>query len=127
MGQPDLDGQVVVPKGSEPRSELRGFQMKCFEPDLRSDWKVLGGTKRSQAAEMTLPPGGTEGGPDNRHEESDQWLYVVSGSGEAIVEGKRAVLSAGTLLLIEAGEAHEIRNTGDEPLRTLNVYAPPEY
>jgi mannose-6-phosphate isomerase-like protein (cupin superfamily) len=36
-------------------------------------------------------------------------------------------LRAGTLLLIERGERHEIRNTGRAPLRTLNVYVPPAY
>jgi mannose-6-phosphate isomerase-like protein (cupin superfamily) len=43
------------------------------------------------------------------------------------VNGKRLRLGAGTLLLIERGEEHEIRNTGKEPLRTLNVYVPPAY
>jgi oxalate decarboxylase/phosphoglucose isomerase-like protein (cupin superfamily) len=32
-----------------------------------------------------------------------------------------------TLLLIERGEAHEIRNTGRRPLRMLNFYIPPAY
>ena len=36
-------------------------------------------------------------------------------------------LKAGTLLLIERGDTHEIRNTGEGPLQTLNVYAPPAY
>ncbi|MBV8229453.1 MAG: hypothetical protein JO329_05655 [Planctomycetaceae bacterium] len=30
-------------------------------------------------------------------------------------------------MLIQRGETHEIRNTGREPLRTLNVYVPPAY
>jgi mannose-6-phosphate isomerase-like protein (cupin superfamily) len=81
----------------------------------------------SQAAQMTLAPGGTEGGPDNRHKGADQWLYVVSGTGMAIVEGEHVALRSGTLVLIERGETHEIRNTGDTPLRTLNVYVPPAY
>jgi mannose-6-phosphate isomerase-like protein (cupin superfamily) len=87
---------------------------------------VLGGV-RSQAAQMTLAPGGTEGGPDNRHRGADQWLFVVSGAGVAIVEGERIELREGTLLLIERGECHEIRNTGETPLKTLNVYVPPAY
>jgi oxalate decarboxylase/phosphoglucose isomerase-like protein (cupin superfamily) len=29
--------------------------------------------------------------------------------------------------LIEHGDAHEIRNTGRGPLRTLNLYSPPAY
>ena len=49
---------------------------------------------------MTLAPGDSEGGPDNRHRGSDQWLYVVSGTGQATVNGKRYRLRAGTVLLI---------------------------
>ena len=76
---------------------------------------------------MTLGPGETEGGPDNRHRGADQWLFVVSGSGVAVVERKRIDLRKGTLLLIPRGQAHAIRNTGDAPLKTLNVYVPPAY
>jgi mannose-6-phosphate isomerase-like protein (cupin superfamily) len=83
--------------------------------------------RRSQAAEMVLPPGESEGGPDNRHRGADQWLYVVAGTGSATVGGERVPLKAGTLLLIERGETHEIRNTGRGILRTVNVYVPPAY
>jgi mannose-6-phosphate isomerase-like protein (cupin superfamily) len=76
---------------------------------------------------MVLRPGQRTGGDDNVHAEADQWLYVVSGSGVAIVKGRRLDLDAGTLLLIEAGETHEIINEGSEPLATVNVYAPPAY
>lgn len=83
--------------------------------------------RRAQAAEMVIEPGDSEGGPDNRHRGCDQWLYVVSGTGVAIVEGKRRPLQAGTLILIERGETHEIRNTGRNLLRTLDLYVPPAY
>jgi mannose-6-phosphate isomerase-like protein (cupin superfamily) len=76
---------------------------------------------------MVLAPGDCEGGPDNAHRATDQWLFVVSGTGLAIVDGARRRLRAGSLLVIERGERHEIRNTGRTPLRTLNVYAPPAY
>ena len=33
----------------------------------------------------------------------------------------------GTLLLIEHGDQHEVRNTGGELLKTLNIYSPPAY
>ena len=90
-------------------------------------FKVVLSDARSQAAQMTLAPGGKEGGPDNRHKGADQWLFVVSGTGEAIVEGESLTLREGTLVLIERGETHEIRNTGGEPLRTLIFYVPPGY
>src|SRR5436190_24333231 len=90
-------------------------------------FRVVLGNERSQAAQMTLAPGEAEGGPDNRHRGADQWLYVVAGTGEAVVNGEGHLLREGTLLLIERGDAHEIRNTCDGPLRTLNVYVPPAY
>jgi len=90
-------------------------------------FRVAIGNRRAQAASMTLGPGDCEGGPDNRHRGADQWLFVQSGSGVAIVNGRRVRLRAGSVLLIERGDRHEIRNTGRTPLRTLNVYVPPAY
>jgi mannose-6-phosphate isomerase-like protein (cupin superfamily) len=88
---------------------------------------VVAGTARSQAATMVLNPGQATGGDDNVHAGSDQWLYVIAGRGEATVNSRRVSIESGELLLIEAGERHEIRNTGTDPLVTVNVYAPPEY
>lgn len=85
------------------------------------------GNDASQAAEMTIPPGEAEGDEDNRHGGADQWLFVVAGRGTARINGKRYSLGPGSLLLIERGERHEIKNTGNELLRTLNVYVPPAY
>ena len=90
-------------------------------------FRVAIGNRRSQAAEMVLGPGECEGGPDNRHRGADQWLYVLTGTGAATVNGKRYALRAGSLVLIERGDVHEIRNTGRGALRTLNVYVPPAY
>jgi mannose-6-phosphate isomerase-like protein (cupin superfamily) len=88
---------------------------------------VMFGDKHSQAAQMTLHAGETEGGPDNCHKGADQWLYVESGRGAAVINGDRIELRAGTLLLIHRGEMHEIRNSGQEPLRTVSIYVPPAY
>jgi mannose-6-phosphate isomerase-like protein (cupin superfamily) len=85
------------------------------------------GNRHSQAASMTLAPGKSEGGPDNRHRGADQWLFVHSGTGMAIVNDVPVRLRAGSLVLIERGDRHEIRNTGRTPLQTLNIYVPPAY
>jgi mannose-6-phosphate isomerase-like protein (cupin superfamily) len=90
-------------------------------------FRIAIGNRRSQAAEMVIAPGDGEGGPDNRHRGADQWLFVVSGTGRATVNGKRYGLRAGSLVLIERGDTHEIRNSGRRPLRTLNFYVPPAY
>ena len=90
-------------------------------------FKVVTGNARSQAATMVLAPGDCEGGPDNRHRGADQWLYIVSGTGAAVVNGKRYPLREGSVVLIERGDTHEIRNTGRTAMRTLSVYVPPAY
>ena len=101
--------------------------MKRLKPRFASEFKVLAGNRQSQAAEMVLRSGDKEGDPGNRHRTADQWLYVVSGKGTAIVNGKRQPLSAGSLLLIEHGDTHEIRQARRSTLRTLNIYVPPAY
>jgi mannose-6-phosphate isomerase-like protein (cupin superfamily) len=76
---------------------------------------------------MVLRPGDAEGGADNRHRGADQWIFVLSGNGEAIVGGRRHQLRAGSLFLIERKEKHQVSNTGRGLLRTLNFYVPPAY
>jgi mannose-6-phosphate isomerase-like protein (cupin superfamily) len=82
---------------------------------------------RGQAAEMVLAPGDKEGGPTNRHRGSDQWLFVVAGSGVAIVNEHRYALKPGVLMLIERGDTHEIRAHHSAALTTLNFYTPAAY
>lgn len=89
----------------------------------KEGWEVILETKRAKAATMILAPSDSTGGPDNRHPDSDQWLFVLSGSGEAIVEGEKSSLEKNMLLVVEANEAHEIKNTGNGDLVTLNIYA----
>ena len=101
--------------------------MKKISPKLNSFFSVLATTNRSKLAEMVLEPRESTGGSENRHENSDQWLYVVEGEGEALVEGKKVKIVKDDILLIEAGETHEIRNKGKSKLKTINIYAPTEY
>lgn len=96
-----------------------------FKPRLtpKQGFSVLESTRHSQAATLVLQPQQSTGGPQNEHAASDQWLYVLSGEGRAVVGSETAELGPGALLLIEAGEKHEISNTGDRPLETVNFYA----
>lgn len=92
-----------------------------------AEFSVAFGNPKSQAATMVIAPGSSEGGPENHHRGADQWLYVVSGTGEAIVDGKAHPLREGSLILIEHGEKHEVKNLGRSEMKTLNIYVPPAY
>ena len=81
---------------------------------------------------MTLRPGGaSDEWPSNEHPECEQWLIVLSGSGEAVIgkggAARRVPLAENSLLVIEKGELHQINSSGRKLLRTLNVYVPPAY
>lgn len=91
------------------------------------EFSVLTTTERSQVATMVVAPNDHVGGPHNAHESADQWLYVLSGEGRAVVSNEAVELGPGALVLIEAGQPHEISNLGDVPLETVNIYAPAAY
>ncbi|HEU4556738.1 MAG TPA: cupin domain-containing protein [Longimicrobium sp.] len=99
--------------------------MERKEITYGGEWTAVMQDAHALAATMTLEPGETEGGPNNRHPATDQWILVHAGSGVVIVEGAEHALTPGTLLRIDRGEAHELRNTGSEPLHTLSFYIPP--
>jgi mannose-6-phosphate isomerase-like protein (cupin superfamily) len=101
--------------------------MKHKQLRFGKGFRVAVGNRRSQAAEMVIPPGEAEGDGRNRHRGADQWLFVTAGKGVATVNGERIVLKPGALILIEHKDRHEIKNTGTGLLKTLNFYVPPAY
>ncbi len=102
--------------------------MKHFKTGSnRGFFEVLASTKSAQAAMMTLRPGQSSGEYANEHPRSEQWLFVISGAGTARVGKRRIALREHSLLLIEKGEAHQVTNSGRQPLVTLNFYSPPAY
>ena len=87
--------------------------------------RVLWTGKHSQLVIMTVPPGGEIG--EEVHEDIDQILSFVSGTGEAIVSGQTRKVAAGDLVVVPAGRTHNFGNTGENPLILYTVYGPPEH
>lgn len=101
--------------------------MKRTQMTFQTGFRLGVGNDRSQCAVMVLAKGGVEGDAHNRHRGADQWLFVVSGSGVAKINGRDIDLGTGMMVLIERGDTHEIRNTGRSLLKTVSVYVPPAY
>ena len=99
----------------------------------RSEFEIIAETRSVQVAMMTLRPGGTsDDEPSNEHRRSEQWVFILAGTGEATIgkrrdQLKKVKLAENSLLLIEKGELHQIKNTGRKLLRTVNFYAPTAY
>jgi len=88
--------------------------------------EVLYTGPHSQLVVMTLRPSEDIG--MEMHDHTDQFIRVESGSGEAIIDGKRHPLSDGVAVMIPAGSEHNIVNTSTTaPLRLYTLYSPPEH
>lgn len=86
--------------------------------------KVLFTGMHSQLVVMALRPGEEIG--EEVHE-VDQFIYLVTGEGQAVVAGTVAPFETGEALCIPAGKLHNVRNTGDSPMKLFTVYSPPEH
>lgn len=91
-------------------------------PDFR---RVLWTGEYTQLVIMTIPPGGEIG--EETHEDVDQILTFVSGTGQAIVSGQKKNVAQGDLVVVPAGTKHNFVNTGENPLILYTVYGPPEH
>ena len=80
------------------------------------------------AVALFFEPG--QGHARHNHPDSEQFIFVMSGQGEQMVDdgnGNPVIekLSAGSLVCIPKGAFHSTFNTGWEPMRILAVYSPP--
>ncbi|MFB9542501.1 cupin domain-containing protein [Micromonospora sagamiensis] len=91
-------------------------------PDFR---RVLWTGQQTQLVIMTIPPGGEIG--EEVHEDTDQILTFVSGTGEARVADEKKAVNQGDLVVVPAGTKHNFVNTGPNPLVLYTVYGPPEH
>jgi mannose-6-phosphate isomerase-like protein (cupin superfamily) len=87
--------------------------------------RVLYTGKQMQLVLMSLRPAEEIG--EEIHHDRDQFFRVEKGSGEVWIDGARSRIEDGTAIVVPAGARHNIRNTGDEPLRLYTLYAPPEH
>lgn len=106
MGTPSIDLEALVRENDDFRREVVTAE-------------------HSQVVLMTIPVDEEIG--EEVHEGIDQLLVFVEGDAEAIIEGESSAIRQGEAVLVPAGRRHNVRNTGDGPLRLWTVYAPPEH
>lgn len=87
--------------------------------------RVLSTAPHAQLVVMSLPAGEEIG--EEVHDDGDQVLSIVDGSGEAVLDDVPTQIGAGDLVLVPAGTKHNIRNVGTADLKLYTVYAPPEH
>ena len=74
---------------------------------------------------MTLQPGEEIG--SEIHEDRDQFFRIEEGQGVVDIDGAANAVSDDFAVIVPAGARHNVRNTGNRPLRLYTVYGPPEH
>ncbi len=87
--------------------------------------QVLSTGKKVQVVIMSIPPGGEIG--EEIHPDNDQTLMLVSGAGQAVLDGQAADFDAGDLVLVPAGTKHNFITKGEAPMKIITTYSPPHH
>ncbi len=87
--------------------------------------RVLYTGTQMQLVLMALRPGEEIG--EEVHEDRDQFFRVEKGIGEVWIDGTRTPIKSNTAIVVPAGARHNVKNTGEKPLKLYTLYAPPEH
>lgn len=102
-----------------------GFTIATTAEQSADFRRVLWTGAHTQLVVMTIPVDGEIG--EETHDDTDQILTIVSGTGQARVSGATRAIAQGDLVVVPAGRSHNIVNTGPNPLVLYTVYGPPEH
>lgn len=80
---------------------------------------------KSQLVVMSIPVGGEVG--EETHQHVEQTLYFQSGTGEAMLDGKKSPIGPGDVVVVTPGTLHNFINTGTVPMQIFTTYAPPNH
>ena len=107
---------VVDPKKYETQTFDWGVIKWLVSPDNTPGANITFG-------QVVLLPG--EGHTRHNHPQSEEILYVLSGTGRQMVDDQPPIqVRPGASIYIPADVYHSTLNTGWEPLRLMIVYAP---
>jgi len=106
---------------------MKGFIVDIEEKaEHNSDFRrVLYTGKEMQLVVMSLKPGEDIG--EETHRDTDQFFRVEKGKGEVWIDGARTTIKSDMAIVVPSGARHNIKNTGDKPLKLYTIYAPPEH
>ena len=106
---------------------MKGFvaDIETLTEDNTDFRRVVYTGKHLQLVLMALKPGEEIG--SEVHEDRDQFFRVEAGRGEVVIDGNTTPVRADMAIIVPAGARHNVRNTGEAPLKLYTLYAPPEH
>ncbi len=106
--------------------------MKGFHANIEDLTKANGNFRQVlytghnlQLVLMTLQPGEEIGA--EVHDDRDQFFRFEEGNGEVSIDDTVYQVEAEEAVIVPQGALHNVRCTGDQPLRFYTLYGPPEH
>jgi len=87
--------------------------------------RILYTGKHLQMVVMTIQPGEEIG--SEVHDGIDQFFRFEEGKGVVDIDGVENSVEDGSGVIVPSGARHNVRNTGDKPLKLYTLYGPPEH
>lgn len=106
---------------------MKGFvdDIETLTEDNGDFRRVVYTGKHLQLVLMSLEPGEEIG--SEVHKTHDQFFRFEDGEGEVVIDGVTHKVEADDAVIVPAGARHNVKNTGDEPLKLYTIYGPPEH
>jgi mannose-6-phosphate isomerase-like protein (cupin superfamily) len=106
---------------------MKGFvdNIEDLTKDNKDFRRVLYTGKYLQLVLMALQPGEEIG--EEVHADRDQFFRVETGKGEIWIDGVRTPIEGDVAMVAPAGARHNVKNTGEKPLKLYTLYGPPEH
>ena len=117
----------AVCRSLKKEMSVKGYAQDIEDLTQKNDdfRRVLYTAKNLQLVLMALKPGEEIG--EEVHEDRDQFFRVEKGTGEIWIDGAMTRIKSDMAMIVPAGARHNVKNTGDEPLKLYTIYGPPEH
>ncbi len=96
-------------------------------PGRRLSWLITPdavGAEHCSMCMIRVAPGETVR-PAHSHPNGEEVIYIVTGSGRALIDGVVHPVHAGSAVLFPQGQIHMLQNSGAEEMKVLCFFAPP--
>lgn len=106
---------------------MKGFVENIEEATERNAnfRRVLYTGRYLQLVLMSLKPGEEIG--EEVHQDHDQFFRIEEGRGEVWIDGRKTMVKDDFAVVVPAGARHNVKNTGEKPLKLYTLYGPPEH
>ena len=96
-------------------------------PGRRLSWLITAdavGAEHCSMCMIRVAPGQTVR-PAHSHPNGEEAIYIISGSGRAMIDGTVHEVRAGSAVLFPQGQVHMLQNSGADDMKVVCFFAPP--